>query len=64
MINHFILLEKINKTSKKFFKKGALKHSHGKEAPSNITPALAKSMNINIWVVGTSNQLFIRGSSP
>ena len=23
---------------------------------------LAKSMNMNIWVVGTSNELFIKGS--
>ena len=29
---------------------------------SNKTPALTKSMNMVIWVVGTSNQLFIRGS--
>ena len=28
----------------------------------NETPALTKSMNMEIWVVGTSNQLFIRGS--
>ena len=26
------------------------------------TPALTKSMNVEIWVVGTSNQFFIRGS--
>ena len=26
------------------------------------TEALAKSMNINMWLVGTSNQLFITGS--
>ena len=25
-------------------------------------PALAKSTNMGIWVVGTTNQLFIRGS--
>ena len=30
--------------------------------PSNKTPALRKSTNTGIWVVGTSNQLFIRGS--
>ena len=35
------------------------------KAPWNKTPALTKSMNIwstNIWIVGTSNQLFTRGS--
>ena len=26
------------------------------------TPALTESMNINVWVVGTSNQLFVGGS--
>ena len=28
----------------------------------NKTPALRKSTNMGIWNVGTSNQLFIRGS--
>ena len=28
---------------------------------SNKNPALAKSMNIDIWVVGTSKQFFTRG---
>ena len=32
------------------------------KAHSNKIPALAKSMNMDIWAVGTSNQLFIRGS--
>ena len=27
-----------------------------------ITLALTKSMNMDIWVVGTSSQLFTRGS--
>ena len=27
----------------------------GKKAPSNKTPALTKSENMGIWVVGTSN---------
>ena len=31
------------------------------KAPSNKTPALIKRMNMDIWVAGTSNQLFIRG---
>ena len=33
-----------------------------KKNPLNKTKGLTKSMNMNIWVVGTSNQLFIRGS--
>ena len=32
------------------------------KAPSNKTPEFTKSTNIDIWVVGTSNPLFIRGS--
>ena len=32
-----------------------------RKAPSNETPALTKGRNMGIWVVGTSNQLFIRG---
>ena len=32
------------------------------KAPSNKTPGLRKNMNMNSWVVGPSNQLFIRGS--
>ena len=29
---------------------------------SNKTQALRKTINMDIWVIGTSNQLFIRGS--
>ena len=36
------------------------KDTHGKKA-SNKTPALTKSMNMGIWVVSASNELFIRG---
>ena len=38
------------------------KDTHSENTPSNKTQALTKSMNMGIWVVGTSNQLFIRGS--
>ena len=38
------------------------KDTHRKKVPSNKTPVLTKSMNMDIWVVGTSNQLFIRVS--
>ena len=36
--------------------------THRENAPSNKTEALTKSMNICISVVGTLNQLFVRGS--
>ena len=39
-----------------------LKDTHREKAPSNKTPALTKSTNMNIWLVGTSNQLFKTGS--
>ena len=35
------------------------KDTHRENAPSNKTPLLTKSTNMGIWVVGTSNQLFI-----
>ena len=38
------------------------KDTHMEKAASNKTPALTKSTNMEIWVVGTSNQLFIRRS--
>ena len=39
-----------------------IKDPRREKAPSNETPALTKSRNMDIKVVGTSNQLFIRGS--
>ena len=39
-----------------------LKDTHSGKAPSNKTPALIESRNMSIWVVGTSNQLFIIGT--
>ena len=39
-----------------------LKDTHREKAPSNKTPALTESANMDIWVVGILNQLFIRGS--
>ena len=36
-----------------------VKDTHRKKRLSNKTLALSKSMNMDIWVVGTSNQLFI-----
>ena len=39
-----------------------IKDTQREKVLSNKTPSLTKSMNMSIWVVGTSNQLFIRGS--
>ena len=36
--------------------------THIEKAPSSRTQALTKSMNMHIWLVGTSDQLIIRGS--
>ena len=38
------------------------KDTHRRKAPTNKTPALTKSMNMDIRIVGTLNQLFIRDS--
>ena len=45
------------------FKHGnvSFKDTHKEKAQSNETPAFTKSTNMGIWVVGTTNQLFIRG---
>ena len=40
----------------------SFKDAHREKAPSNKTPALSESMNMDIWVVGTTNQLFVTGS--
>ena len=39
-----------------------LNDAHREKAPSDKTPAVLKNMNMDIWVVDTLNQLFIRGS--
>ena len=39
-----------------------VKDTHREKALSYKTPALTKSTNIGIWIVGTANQLVIRGS--
>ena len=36
--------------------------THREKAPSNKTPALTNSTTMGIWVIGTSNQFFIRAS--
>ena len=40
----------------------SVKEPYREKTPSNKTSTLPKSTNMDIWVVGTSNQLFIRGS--
>ena len=40
----------------------SLKNIHREKTHSNKTPTLFKSMNMDIWVVSTSNQLFVRVS--
>ena len=42
--------------------KSLLKDTHREKSPSNKTPALRKIANMDVWAVGTLNQLFIRGS--
>ena len=39
-----------------------IKDTHREKTPSKETSALTKNTNMDIWAVGTSNQLFIRGS--
>ena len=41
---------------------GCFKDTYREKALSNKTPALTKSTNMDIWVVGISNQRFTRGS--
>ena len=45
-----------------FLSQPFIKDTHVEKAPSNKTPALTESTNMSIWVVGRTNQLFIRGS--
>ena len=40
----------------------SIKDTHREKAPSNKTPALKKSTNMDVRAVVTLNQLFIRGS--
>ena len=39
-----------------------IKDTYREKVPSSKTPALTKSRIIVIWVTGTSDQLFVRGS--
>ena len=44
------------------FHLAAVKDTHREKAPSSETLALTKSTHMDIWVVGATNQLIIRGS--
>ena len=37
------------------------KDIHREKAPLNKMPELTKIRNVSIWVIATSNQLYIRG---
>ena len=39
-----------------------IKDTQKEKTPPKKTQALTKNMNIDIWIVGTLSQLFIRGS--
>ena len=58
-INHELLIGKLYVYG---FSNDTLKGTHRENTPSNKTPALTESMYMGIWVVGTSNQLFLRSS--
>ena len=57
-----ISLKNVNESAVSEFTERILKDAHREKTASNQTPALTKSVNMDIWVVGTSNQLLIRGS--
>ena len=40
----------------------SFKDIHVEKTSSIKNQALTKSMNMNIWIIGTSNQLLVRGS--
>ena len=57
-VYHFLLKKQIEFATMSCYKED----SNWKKALSNKTPTLLKIMNMDICVVGISNQLFIRGS--
>ena len=56
-----ISMDSCTELRKKQFFLSIAKDTRRKKTPINKIPVLTKSMNMDIWVVGTSNQLFIRG---
>ena len=54
---------KLDQTNEAVVRRCSVMDPHREKTPSNKTQAFPQSMNMDIWVVGsTSNQLFIRGS--
>ena len=39
-----------------------LRNTQREKTPSNKAPALTKNVNMDMWLVGSSNQVFVRGS--
>ena len=64
VVTHFLYpqLSKADRMKTYWGATNILKDTHREKAPSNESPALTKSTNMGIWVVSTTNQLFIRGS--
>ena len=60
-VNFFSFIGHVEKLIR-FFQRSFLNDTHREKAPSNKTPAFTKSTNMGICVVGTTNQLFIRGT--
>ena len=66
-IREFVQLNSVSNVFKSsrssvFYKKVVLKDTHREKAPWNKTPALTKSTNMGIWIVGTTNKFFKGGS--
>ena len=63
VIVHCLSKHLLNYRKKNYIDEFSLfKDVYREKALSYKTPGLTKSMNIVIWVIGTSNQLFLRGS--
>ena len=45
-----------------FLRLYGIMNTHSEKAPSNNSAALTKATNMDIWVVGTTNKIFIRVS--
>ena len=55
--SHFLIFHGDNKLLNYYL----VQDSHTENTPSNKTQALTKSTNMDIWLIGTLTQLFIRG---
>ena len=61
-INFLEHIQKIKKPNKGINVLSFIKDADREKVHSNKTKAFLESMNMDIWVDGTSNQLFVRGS--